>query len=507
MNKKISDTDNYISNEIQKIKSFRNYTWEKEGTSILNNPSKLTFSTNEKKTLNLLLLEEIPSHLRKNFWLISSRARELMLTNKNYYKNLLKVYDILIKNKHPFYTSLERKITIDLERSFGRGVKPTEDQSKKLKNVLRAFCIRNATLNYAQGFNNIVVHFLKVTNFNEEETFYLFLKLMEDILPYDYYHFSIGIEVDNLMILALLKKYETNLYNHLCSFKAVCLLNTNTSMWLISMFISKMDVKVTNLFYDCLFFNPHNSIFILYSFIISIFKILKPELMKSSNIEEANIVFDRIQKGITNEEFNKIIYYIFIDPHRLQFFDENVKNSRVSRIKKILCTKFTCFYFKSINDVKCNVNYPVCVKEKCIKKPIEKFIVYKSGYNLNENLIEDFYYNKENNNSKENGYSEKSTNEEDDSNVINENKDNENNNIVNENNNIINENNNFVNENNNVVNDNNNIINENNNVVNENKNNENKSDENIVNNNICNEDEEEILKNIIIERRGHLCQN
>ena len=478
MTKKISDTDNYISNEIQKIKDIKKYTWEKEGTSILT-PTKLYFSPEEKKIISLLLLEEIPSHLRKNFWLISCRARELMINNKNYYQNLLKVYEILIKNKHPFYTSLERKISIDLERSFGRGVKPTEEQSKKFKNVLRAFCIRNATLNYAQGFNNIVVYFLRVTNFNEEETFYLFIKLMEDILPYDYYHFSIGIEVDNLMILALLKKYENNLYNHLCSFKAVCLLNTNTSMWLISMFINKMDVKVTNLFYDCLFFHPHNSIFILYSFIISIFKILKPKLMKSTNIEEANIVFDGIQKGITNEEFNKIIYYIFIEPNRMQFCDKNVKKSRISRIKKILCTKFTSFYFKSINDVKCNVNYPVCVKEKCMKKPIEKFIVYKSGYNLNENLIEDFYYSKEKDNVKENGYSKKSTNEDDENNVISENEDSENNNIINQNNNI----------------------------VNENKDNEKNINDNIINNKIDNEDDEEILKNIIIERREHLCQN
>ena len=112
-----------------------------------------------------------------------------LIENNNYYNYLVKAFNIMIKRKHPFYLYLEKKISLDLERSFNyEKYKITEENINQLKNILYAFSVRNVSINYCQGLNTIVVYLLETTNFKEEESFYLFIKLLEYILQYDYYH-------------------------------------------------------------------------------------------------------------------------------------------------------------------------------------------------------------------------------------------------------------------------------------------------------------------------------
>lgn len=55
-----------------------------------------------------------------------------------------------------------------------------------LRNVLLAFAIRNPNIFYCQGMNYLVAYFL-VNNISEEETFWILVRLTEDVLPDDYF--------------------------------------------------------------------------------------------------------------------------------------------------------------------------------------------------------------------------------------------------------------------------------------------------------------------------------
>ena len=63
-----------------------------------------------------------------------------------------------------------------------------------LRNVLFSFVKRNPTIGYCQGMNFIVGNLLKILN--EEQSFWVFVAITENILPIDYYSDMLGILID-----------------------------------------------------------------------------------------------------------------------------------------------------------------------------------------------------------------------------------------------------------------------------------------------------------------------
>ena len=242
---------------INQTRKKNNYHWDKEGEELLQKIASSKADKNElKNTLSLLLLtEEIPIDFVPRLWLTSARIEENINNNKQQYQKLVKAFDILIKNKHPLYLYMKNKISFDLNRSFNPNkVKATEENINQLKNILYAFTVRNVTLNYCQGYNTIASFFLQITNFKEEESFYLFLRLMEEILPYDYYLFGIGIEAETFILNKLIEEYEPEIINHLSKKEGGDLILYGIlTQFITSLFSFKMDQNITIFFFNCLF--------------------------------------------------------------------------------------------------------------------------------------------------------------------------------------------------------------------------------------------------------------
>ena len=379
-----------IEKEITKIKNKYNYTWDKEGKIILLNENKLIISEVEKKILEVLLIKEIPNELHKNLWLISSGSRLLLKENKGYYSKLIKFYTKMEEKDHYFYKYETRKISRDLYRSNLK-----EEEVYKLKNILYAFIVRNLTISYCQGLNLIVSYLLQMTEYNEEETFYLFLKLMEDILPFDYFLFGIGIEAELIMIKKLLEKFDNELYNHLTELKSFCYLDSKLSMWIISLMNYKIDIKITNFFFDCIFLyatNNDNFLPLLYKMIFSILTILRNDLLNCVDSTEINNVINKfVNNKISDENYQKIIYYNLISQEKNKFKDKSIFELRKKIIQNIMKERKLNFKFEeNIQEIICENFFPLCIKEK-EEKPIEEFIVYKSNNDLSSYLIDEYY--------------------------------------------------------------------------------------------------------------------
>ena len=379
-----------IEKEITKINNKYNYTWDNEGKNILSNKNKLVLSEIEKNIIEVLLIQEIPNDLLKNLWLISSGARILLKENKGNYSKLIQFYEKMEEKNHYFYKYETRKISRDLYRSNLK-----EEEVYKLKNILYAFIVRNLTISYCQGLNLIVSYLLKMTEYNEEETFYLFLKLMEDILPYDYFLFGIGIESELIMIKKLLEIFDNELYNHLTALNSFCYLDSKLSMWIISLMNYNIDIKITNLFFDLIFlYANNNDIFlpILYSMIFSILAILRNDLLNCVDSIEINDVINKfVNNKISDENYQKIIYYNLISQERNKFKNISIFELRKKIINNIIKERNINFNFdENIEGIICEKYFPLCIKEK-EEKPIEEFIIYKSNNDLNLYLVDDYY--------------------------------------------------------------------------------------------------------------------
>ena len=79
-----------------------------------------------------------------------------MLSNKDYYKNL-------VEYSQTFKSLNEHQINMDLKRTFPEDPYFRKETSlQKLKNVLICYSIRNSSIGYCQGFNFIAARLLKV---------------------------------------------------------------------------------------------------------------------------------------------------------------------------------------------------------------------------------------------------------------------------------------------------------------------------------------------------------
>ena len=104
--KKIKDVIKFINQTRKK----NNYHWNKEGEELIFKINNNKYEKSELKNILsiLLLTEEIPNDFISKLWLSSTKIKENINNNKDQYIKLLKGYDILIKNKHPFYLYLDK---------------------------------------------------------------------------------------------------------------------------------------------------------------------------------------------------------------------------------------------------------------------------------------------------------------------------------------------------------------------------------------------------------------
>ena len=379
---------------ILNIKRKYAYHWEKEGQELIQKINEKDINKEElKKTLSILLLVEdnIPHDIILNFWLSCSGAGDRMNKNKGQYQKLVKAFNILIKNKHPFYLHVKSKIDKDLYRSFNhKKTNITEENIRQLRDILYAFTIRNSSINYCQGLNGIVAYILLMTNFKEEESFYLFLTLMENILPYDYYLFAIGVEGELNILIKFLEFYQPDLIKYILSIKDCDLIiKSNLSKLITSLLLDQTDRNISNILFNCYFGftlleNKDDLYFYFYKIILSIFKILKNDLMKCKTMKEVNEIL-KLEKEEKKENIQKIIYYNLFDNCKNNYDINYAKKLREEEIKKIINNKTFKFHFKNEENIKCNIIYPLCIEEWDNSIPIEYNIINENGYDKNNN--------------------------------------------------------------------------------------------------------------------------
>jgi hypothetical protein len=106
---------------------------------------------------------------------------------------------------------------------------------EKLKNILICYSIRNTTIGYCQGMNFIVGRLLLIMD-NEEQVFWIFIQMIEKILPLIYYADLAGIVIETTIIDAFISFYLSNFYKYLIDNSFKLPLNNFIHKWMVSLF-------------------------------------------------------------------------------------------------------------------------------------------------------------------------------------------------------------------------------------------------------------------------------
>ena len=267
--------DNIVGeNEDQNEK--KNYSWEKEGKIILD--SKKKYLTDEDLiNIRYLFQNPLPDNLREEFWLLVTGAKQLKLNNPNYYNTLLNKYP-----ENPISMKNESQILLDIHRTFPEDENFKEEKINSLKNILIAYSRRNCTLGYCQGFNYIVGKLLKVIN-NEENVFWIFTQIIENILPINYYYDSAGIIIDNKILFERLKIIDEKLMDHFEKYHFNLLIQNFLYKWLICLFSQNIKDELLFLIWDIFFLEGTP---VLFKTIVIILEKNKDKLLEIKQIDK-----------------------------------------------------------------------------------------------------------------------------------------------------------------------------------------------------------------------------
>ena len=373
---------NEISNNIIIDSEIKTYSWEKDGKKIIN-PSKKYLTDEERTILQYCFQTPLPDDLREDYWLLITGAKKLRLENPNYYSTLLYNYP-----KNPLSDKNENQIYLDIYRTFPEDENFKKEKVESLKNVLTAYSRRNCSLGYCQGFNYIVGKLLKVVK-DEENVFWIFTQLLENILPINYYYDSAGIIIDNYILFERLERLNKTLMDHFKKNKFELLIKNILYKWLICLFSQNIKDELLFLIWDIFFIEGTQTLF---KTIIIIFEKNEEELLKITSVDKLIHLFDSVHSlSLLNQHKDELLKDLM--KYNKQINAKTVKEGRRKNYRKVKesMAKFRKKQYKNLNNVKCNINWDNCVDIKR-RNDGDDFIIYQKKEE--PDIIEEYYRKK-----------------------------------------------------------------------------------------------------------------
>ena len=283
---------------------------------------------------------------------------------------------------------------MDLKRTF-----PDEKECMKenflgkLKNILICYSTRNTSVGYCQGMNFIGGRLLLIMG-NEEQAFWLFIEIMEKILPVIYYSELVGIVVETTIIENLISLYFPELYKYLQDNNFNIPLRNFIHKWMVCLFTQTMSPEMVYTFLDFLFLEGSDLLIKNSLFLISY---IHDKLFKSNDFEYMYNIFN---EDILNIHDTKTLIY-FLDDKKYDLTPNDISNFQKKMAKPIM-TKFKeealASYEEKFNDrkkslkkkgINCNPNWPTCYYDDYAQKIIEVLVLKESKIPY---IINDYYY-------------------------------------------------------------------------------------------------------------------
>ena len=345
---------------------------------------KIVYNKKDKLLIRELLFNPMPAEFRGKYWLIISGAKQEIINNPGYYNKLKKLAKIA--PNFPY----KKSISLDLRRTFPSiEYFKKQENLDKLRDILQAFSLRNSiSIGYCQGFNFIVAQILLVLD-DEEQTFWVFTKILEDFLPLDFYLKFSGVRIDMSLAQSIISK--TLVFINKNEGLTLCI-NNLISRCFISLYSETLEIDVLRNIWDAFFIYGE---IVLYRAFIWIAYLFCDNTLKNKDVEAVNEYIDNKMRQ-TNDS-NNLNYFLFMY--------DGINNNKLKQWKKMIENSVEKETFKGSNnskkDIKCDKSMPYCLYNKDnedIKKQ-SRFIIHKMNHKieLDDNYFDDIN-NKDNKN-------------------------------------------------------------------------------------------------------------
>jgi hypothetical protein len=371
--------------EVSEIKG----NWDTIGLELLHQKYKHDFTPSEKNIIKDMLREGPPPlQYRQKLWLISSGAAREINNNPGYYKKLLEYSKIIP-------CPSENQIKLDLRRTFPEEKEcMTETFLERLKNILICYSTRNTSVGYCQGMNFIGGRILLVMG-NEEQAFWIFIQVMEKILPIVYYSELVGIVMETTLVENLISLYFPDLYKFISDNNFNVPLRNFIHKWMVCLFTQTLSPEMVYSFLDYLFLE--GSDFALIKNSLFIISFIHDKLLKSNDFEYMYNIFN---EGTINIHDVKSMIY-FLEDKKLEITPQHIKEFQ-SKMEKPIVSKFREESLASYDEkfaerkkslkkkgIQCNPNWPTCYYDDYTQTIIEVLILKESKTPY---IINDYYY-------------------------------------------------------------------------------------------------------------------
>jgi len=341
--------------------NFLETNWETELDLIMKEPGLIDITNpnyaSTKKKLRNLLLKKSPDKNRAKYWFLLSGAEREKNLHPGYYHNILYEYPDYIPSKY------KTIIDADLDRTC-----PNEDffkkpeNRKKLSNVLVAYSRRNCKIGYCQGFNLIVAKLLLI--FEEEDAFWLFVQIIENILPCEYYSELVGIMGDCSLCLKILYESNKKVMLKIKNFEVI--LNNLLYKWFISLFVENTSHETFLNVWDALMLDGN---IVLLRAVSSILDLMEEQILQADGFEELTKIFEeKISKyNCPRDKFMKLL----LNEGKLRYSNAEIEEKREEAKRETINTiiKTKKNEKKKIQvdingeEIECDLDYPFCLKE------------------------------------------------------------------------------------------------------------------------------------------------
>ena len=218
--------------------------------------------------------------------------------------------------------------------------------------------------------------------------FWIFTQIIENILPINYFYDSIGLIIDNNILMDILKDIDKELMEHFSKYNFELLIKNILYKWLICLFSQNIKDELLFLIWDIFFIEGTP---ILFKTIILIFEKIRNQLLEITKIDKLVNLFDSIHSlNLLNPhkeellkdllKYNEKIDNILVIKGRKKWH-KNVKDSMKALKKR----------FNDININNCSEDWDNCSYIKN-KYDCDDFIVYQKKEKIE--IIDNYYMKK-----------------------------------------------------------------------------------------------------------------
>lgn len=313
-------------------------------------------------------------------WYIASHAKKEKNEHSSNYYNFLA---LSFPNDVPLIN--EKQIDLDINRT----ATPYKD---KLKRILLAYSKRNSSIGYIQGFNFIVDKILRFVD-DEEKAFWIFVVMLEDILPINYYSEMAGVMSDVDLVLCIVDKFYFGNMSDVVNDSGYMYFKNVVFQWFLTLFTVNFNEEVTSVVWDVMFIEKTEAMF---KAAVTMIRMIREDIAVSGT-NDIMTVKNVIGKYTSMKDIN------FVNEMKISIllkkynFDQKLIELNRNEIGKMIVVKINKTNenkkekLKEKNKLKtepCEVDWPFCLYDDDTYTVMNCLVLQTSK---GRNIIEDYF--------------------------------------------------------------------------------------------------------------------